>query len=162
MPRCRFKAEMLAYCLCGTGSWQGKSAKHISSCYCPTTVSLGGFMSQAEVSKTGFGGECRVVSLSHESLNKTGAAARCTGILTELGEQAGVSCSVPALLVDMTDIERITSEGLNELIALNSEARGLGVSVRLLEVCTSVRDVFKLTRLERMFEFGSLESSTES
>lgn len=119
-------------------------------------------MSQAEVSKTGFGGECRVVSLSHESLNKAGAAAGCMGILTELGEQAGVGCSVPALLVDMTDIESITSEGLNELIALNSEARGLGVSVRLLEVCTSVRDVFKLTRLERMFEFGSLESSTES
>lgn len=121
---------------------------------------MGGFMSQAEVGKTGLGDECRVVSLTHKSLNTTGAATQCMGILTELGEEANAGGSVPALFVDMSEIQRITSEGLNELIGLNSEARSLGVSVKLLDVCTSVRDVFKLTRLERMFEFETLESST--
>ena len=117
-------------------------------------------MSQAEVSKIGFEGECRVLSLSHESLNQIGALKDCMGVLAELVGEADSGCSMPTLFVDMSDIERITSEGLNELIGLNSEARGAGVSVQLLDVCPTVRDVFKLTRLERMFEFGKLESTT--
>jgi len=116
-------------------------------------------MVQAEVGKIGFQGECRVLALSHKSLNQTGALKDCMGVLAELAEEADPGCSTPMLFIDMSDIERITSEGLNELIGLNSEARGSGVSIQLLEVCPAVRDVFKLTRLERMFEFGTLESS---
>jgi anti-anti-sigma factor len=117
-------------------------------------------MSQAEISKNGFEAQCRVLSLSHKTLNQTGALKDCMGVLAELAEEADSGGPTPTLFVDMSDIERITSEGLNELIGLNSEARGSGVSVQLLDVCPAVRDVFKLTRLERMFEFGTLESST--
>lgn len=115
-------------------------------------------MSQVEVGKTGFSGECRVVSMTHKTLNATGAVAECMGILAELGQETVTGCSVPSLFVDMSEIDRITSEGLNELIGLNSEARAQGVTIQLLEVCPSVRDVFKLTRLERMFEFGTIAS----
>ena len=116
-------------------------------------------MSQVEVGKTEFSGECRVVSLTHESLNTTGAIAECMGILAELGRDSLAGRSGPSLLVDMSEIERITSEGLNELIGLNSEARSRGIFIQLLDVCPSVRDVFKLTRLERMFEFGTVASN---
>jgi anti-anti-sigma factor len=113
-------------------------------------------MSQAEVGKTELGGESRVVSLTHKSLNSTGAIADCMGILVELGQEAAAGCSAPSLFVDMSEIEHITSEGLNELIGLNSEARAQGVTIQLLDVCPSVRDIFELTRLERMFEFGTV------
>ena len=116
-------------------------------------------MSQVEVGKTGFSGESRVVSLTHESLNTTGVIAECMGILAELGQGTTAGCSESSLFVDMSEIERITSEGLNELIGLNSEARSRGISIQLLDVCPNVRDVFKLTRLERMFEFGTVASS---
>lgn len=84
--------------------------------------------------------------------------SECLGVLTELGSDAESEAVDAVLLLDMSDIERITSEGLNELIGFNSEARSQGVSVQLLDVCNTVRDVFKVTRLERMFEFGTIES----
>lgn len=113
-------------------------------------------MSQAEVSRIGFGSESRVVSLTHKTLNTTGAVAECMGLLAELGQTGVSGCSGPALYIDMSEIEQITSEGLNELIGLNSEARNRGVTLHLLDVRPNVRDVFKLTRLERMFEFGTV------
>ena len=76
------------------------------------------------------------------------------GRLTELGSDAESEAVDAVLLLDMSDIERITSEGLNELTGFNSEARSQGVSVQLLDVCNTVRDVFKVTRLERMFEWN--------
>ncbi len=116
-------------------------------------------MSQTELDKIGFSGECRVVCMTPKSLSKTAAVAECMGVLAELGQATAEGCSESCLFVDMSEIERITSEGLNELIALNSEARSRGVSIQLLDVCPSVRDVFKLTRLERMFEFGTVASA---
>lgn len=117
-------------------------------------------MTQVEIGKAAFSGESRVVSLTHESLNATGAIAECMGILAELGHQKTVGRYESSLFVDMSEIERITSEGLNELIGLNSEARSRGISIQLLDVCPAVRDIFKLTRLERMFEFGTIASDS--
>ena len=123
-----------------------------------TPASTGGNVSQADTSKVGSGDDCRVLSLTHDNLNRPGAMSECLGVLTELGNDAESEAVDAVLLLDMSDIERITSEGLNELIGFNSEARSQGVSVQLLDVCTTVRDVFKVTRLERMFEFGTIES----
>lgn len=120
---------------------------------------MSALMSQTEVGKTGFSGESRVISMTHKTLNATGATAECMGVLAELGQSTAAGRSGTCLLVDMSEIERITSEGLNELIALNSEARSRGVFIQLLDVCPSVRDVFKLTRLERMFEFGTVAAT---
>ena len=116
-------------------------------------------MSQTEVGKAGFSGESRVISMTHKTLNTTGSTVECMGVLADLEQTAAAGRSETCLFVDMSEIERITSEGLNELIALNSEARSRGVFMQLLDVCPSVRDVFKLTRLERMFEFGTVASS---
>lgn len=61
--------------------------------------------------------------------------------------------------LDLGQVERITSESLNKLIQLNSLARNRGIRLVLVDVQDLVREVFALTRLERMFEF---ESSGES
>ena len=120
---------------------------------------MSAFMSQTEVGKAGFRGESRVISMTHETLNTTGATVDCMGLLAELGQTTAAGSAETYLFVDMSEIARITSEGLNELISLNSEARSRGVFIQLLDVCPTVRDVFKLTRLERMFEFGTIAST---
>ena len=57
------------------------------------------------------------------------------------------------LALDLGQVSRIRSAGLNGLIAVNSNARCDGLRVVLLNVQEGVREVFSLTRLERMFEF---------
>ena len=117
-------------------------------------------MSQIELSKAGMEERVRLVSLCPDHLNTLGASRDVQAVLADLGEEASDS-SVPHILtVDMSGIERITSIGLNELIVLNSQARNLGVHLVLLDVRSVVCDVFKLTRLERMFDFGASGASS--
>ena len=93
----------------------------------------------------------QTVTLSQEHLNNMGAARQVAGHLDQLAESAADS----QLNIDLKEVERITSAGLNELIGINSQARSCGVRLVLLDVQEAVRDVFALTRLERMFEFDS-------
>ena len=58
------------------------------------------------------------------------------------------------LAVDFQQVHRVCTAGLNELIAINSHARGDGLSVVLVNVQDEIREVFSLTRLERLFEFA--------
>ena len=59
------------------------------------------------------------------------------------------------LTVDFSDIGRLTSIALNELINMNRQARTRGVQLVLANVSDSLRDIFTLTRLERMFNFST-------
>ncbi len=116
-------------------------------------------MSQAELSKA-VERPGRLVSLSHDHLSSLGASRDLRVVLADLGEQAAASGLDQTLTVDLSEIERIMSIGLNELIGLNSQARSLGVRLVLLDVPSAVHDVFKLTRLERMFEFAVANPSS--
>ena len=109
-------------------------------------------MSQADLIRVRIDGNNRVVSLSADHLNQM-AAARQLGIdLHDLFEER---CDAARWSLDFREVDHITSVGLNELIGINSQARSRGVQLVLLDVCDSVRDVFALTRLERLFEFES-------
>lgn len=74
-------------------------------------------------------------------------------------DHAGTLPSTEELRVDLSSIDRIDSEGLNELIRTQSRLRARGVQLRLTGVGSTVREVFRLTRLERVFEF---EMSSEA
>ncbi|MEM6688396.1 MAG: STAS domain-containing protein [Planctomycetota bacterium] len=65
----------------------------------------------------------------------------------------GTKNATGELRVDLSGIDRIDSEGLNELIRTQSRLRARGVQLRLTGVGETVREVFRLTRLERVFEF---------
>lgn len=58
------------------------------------------------------------------------------------------------LALDFRKVDRVCTAGLSELIAINSHARGDGLSVVLVNVQDEIREVFSLTRLERLFEFA--------
>jgi anti-anti-sigma factor len=96
----------------------------------------------------------KTVSLQQEHLNYIGAARHLALHLEELiaNQQPAVGRG-PHLYLDLKQVERITSAGLNELIGINSLARSRGIRLILLDAQESVREIFALTRLERMFEF---------
>ena len=101
-------------------------------------------------------GNSRSVSFSAEHINEINTARQIAWQLGELiGDDIESDNHNDVLNLDFKDIDRISSAGLNELIGINSHARSLGVRVVLVDVQQSVRDVFALTRLERMFEFAS-------
>ena len=97
-----------------------------------------------------------MVSFSTEDINQMDTARQISWQLSELiGKETEDDGRNEVLNLDFKEIDRISSAGLNELIGINSQARSLGVRVVLVDVQQSVRDVFALTRLERMFEFSS-------
>lgn len=57
--------------------------------------------------------------------------------------------------VEMGSARFVDSEGLSALISIHKSLAVRGGSVRLLNAGPMVRDLFKLTRLEGLFEFVS-------
>ena len=112
-------------------------------------------MSQADLFRVVEEGNHWVVVLRPEHLNQGGAAQEIGVRLSPLFEEAGSSDRGGRLSLDFGEVDRITSVGLNELIGISSLTRSWGIQLVLLEVCDTVREVFELTRLERMFEFDS-------
>jgi len=93
------------------------------------------------------------IALLGDHLNQIGAVRQISNHLEELSAVEPCSGSSIQLNLDLKRVERITSAGLNELIGINSLARSRGIRLVLLDVQKSVREIFELTRLERMFEF---------
>ncbi|KAA5540012.1 STAS domain-containing protein [Roseiconus nitratireducens] len=55
------------------------------------------------------------------------------------------------LVVDLTNVSWISSAGLNALIRIRRCSTASGVSMHLSSINETVRDVFRITRLERIF-----------
>ena len=82
----------------------------------------------------------------------------------QISHQVGAALDVPReqlitdLVIDLSDVAWISSVGLNELIGLQARARTSGVHLRLRSPTETVREVLRITRLERIFEFeGELQ-----
>lgn len=60
--------------------------------------------------------------------------------------------------VDLGHLQTVSSLVLNQLIVFNSQARSRGIQVLMIGVQPAVREVFVLTRLDRMFQ---LEGDSE-
>ena len=83
-------------------------------------------------------------------------------MIKDVGEESvPVDQSSPVVLIDLSKLGWIGSVGLNELISMNRSARSRGVRIVLQNVQDSLRSIFQLTRLERMFEFEP-ESEVDS
>jgi anti-anti-sigma factor len=113
-------------------------------------------MSQVELIRVSASGTTRIVSFSSEHINRMETARQIGWQLNELlDSEVWSDAQEDSLNLDFKDIHWISSAGLNELIGINSMTRSQGVKLILLNVPDKVRDVFELTRLERMFEFSS-------
>ncbi len=59
-----------------------------------------------------------------------------------------------ALLIDLRQVAQLSSESLNQLISVNCHARALGIQLVLANLCQPLREVFRITRLDRLFELA--------
>lgn len=105
-------------------------------------------------------GSDTVISFSSDHLNQFESAKRIVVDFCELVEN-GLCRSHPIdhINIDFGKIDRISSVGLNGLIQMNSKSRNHGVRLILLDVPQAVLEVFQLTRMERMFEFASSQTT---
>lgn len=61
---------------------------------------------------------------------------------------------VDVIELDLGEMRVMTSATLNELITLNTRAKSRGVRLVLTNMADNLRDVFAITRLERMFDLA--------
>ena len=103
-----------------------------------------------------------VVSPSLKVINRRKLVGQITSQVSAALDQPRENM-VTEMVVDLGQVTWISSVGLNELIRLQTQSRSSGVSLRLRSLHAAVRDVFRITRLERIFEFeGQSGESTES
>ncbi len=112
-------------------------------------------MSHAELIRVRVDGAAKTISFSREHINDSATAREIAGRVGELMEENGRFDGEDAfqtLNLDFTEIDWLSSAGLNQLIGINRQARSSGVRLVLTNVQQGVRDMFELTRLVRMFE----------
>lgn len=118
----------------------------------------GSLMAHGELIRVCVQGAETTVSFSPDHINRTETAIQISSDLCQwIRHQRAVFCPLTEIVIDFREIDRIGSAGLNSLIWMRSQSRNNGVRLVLANVQQSVRDVFVLTRLERMFEFRSSE-----
>ena len=71
------------------------------------------------------------------------------------------------IVIDLRNVRRIDSSGIGSLVRCNSSITANGGRVKLVGANETIRQVFNLTRLDRVFEFhqtleGALHSSDGS
>ena len=92
------------------------------------------------------------ICLAQDDLNQSGAGRSVVKRLDDLS--AGVNPSnLKEVYLDFGQIDQVSTAALSELIGINSSARSRGLRLVLLDVQEAVREVFAVTRLERLFEF---------
>ncbi len=140
-------------------------------------------MSHAELFRVRVDGSEKTITFSPHHINDMTMArkiARHLGELIDNNDQSGDSDSgsievddeeqtsgnlaesFETLKLDFREIGWLGSVGLNELIGINRKARSRGIRLVLTNVQSGVRDVFELTRLERMFELWAPVESAAS
>ena len=62
------------------------------------------------------------------------------------------------IFIDLGEIARISSETLNQLIEVNCRARMTGIRLVLSNLNPTLLQVFRVTRLDRLFEIEAAES----
>ncbi len=93
-----------------------------------------------------------VVSPSLKVINRRKLARKISSKVSDALDQPREQL-VTDVIVDLGQVTWISSAGLNELIRLQAQSRASGIHFRLRSLNEAVRDVFRITRLERIFDF---------
>jgi anti-anti-sigma factor len=64
---------------------------------------------------------------------------------------------VKLLVLDLAQVDRVDAGGLGILLGLQEWARANAIRFKLMNVMNRVEQVFELTRLDRVFEFSSVQ-----
>ncbi len=69
--------------------------------------------------------------------------------------------AVNAIVLDFTDISFINSAGLGSCITVRNDAKPRGAEVVLYGMHASIRDIFTMTRLDKLFQIAEDEKRLE-
>lgn len=94
-----------------------------------------------------------LVSFRTEDINRASTARRIATEIEDLLADARLGPD-QNLEVDLRGTTWLSTTALNQLIWVQRKARRREVSLVLLNVQSRVRNVFAMTRLERLFSFG--------
>ena len=75
--------------------------------------------------------------------------------ITEIGDELSKvveGASEPKLLLDFSNVEHLSSAALGMLIKLNKQVGEQGGQLRLSDIAPPIYEVFKITRLNKLFE----------
>lgn len=95
-----------------------------------------------------------VVFPSAKLINRRESARQISSDVSAALKRKG-ECPTTDVVMDLSDVGWISSAGINELIQLQTRSRAQGINFRLRATCDTVREVFRITRLERSFQFDS-------
>jgi anti-anti-sigma factor len=96
-----------------------------------------------------------VVFPSAKLINRRRSANRITSEVSAALQRRPGECPMTDVVMDMSQVGWLSSAGLNELIRLQAQSRASGIKFRLRSTSETVREVFRITRLERTFQFDS-------
>ena len=69
--------------------------------------------------------------------------------------------AVSSIVLDFSDISFINSAGLGSCVVVHQTAKSHGAAVVLYAMQTSIRDVFTMTRLDKIFKIAADEERLE-
>ena len=70
----------------------------------------------------------------------------------ELDAKIAVIDEAKAIVLDFDKVEYISSSGLREVVACHRKAKELSAEFSIINVCTEVMNIFKLTGLEKKLD----------
>lgn len=108
-------------------------------------------MGKIQTTEIAFHGCEVVVCPATQSMSRSKSARLMSAEIDELLDQPRPDL-VTDLVMDFKNVSSVTSAGLNELIQIQKRSRASGVVMRLKSLNENLKDVFRITRLERFFE----------
>lgn len=94
----------------------------------------------------------RRCSISCRFLQRPTQVAQIIDLIRARRERVDDPATPERVAVDFSEVVTVDSVTLSGLMRLKRELRGVQVEVELCGVCDGVRDVFHVTRLERVFD----------
>jgi anti-sigma B factor antagonist len=86
--------------------------------------------------------------------------ARGADVLLKDKVQSLIHQGYPNLIIDLSDVSHINSEGLGQLVEAYGAAKNRGGALKLLHVTNRIRDLLVVTRLLTVFD--AFESEAEA
>ena len=84
------------------------------------------------------------------------------GLSSAIDQGAGSSSAVTLVVIDLSKVQLLPSLALGLLVQISSKCKARQQKLKLAGVQPSVRQVFAITRLDRVFEFApTVEAAIE-
>jgi len=77
------------------------------------------------------------------------------GNIQAIGEELGRiidADQIPKLLISFSNVDHLSSAALGTLITVNTKVKNRGGELRLSDIDPQIRDVFEITKLNRLFK----------